>query len=77
MVCVDIWDPMLDRVELPRVQPRLLLDAANLPLLERDLEVKLKMAQYAHVVRRKCGWSPHCRALRLIRRGELMLTEVK
>ncbi|MED7928044.1 hypothetical protein SMD20_27545 [Nonomuraea sp. LP-02] len=43
----DIWDPILDRVELPRVQPRLLLDAADLPLLKRDLEVKLKMAQYA------------------------------
>jgi hypothetical protein len=46
----DIYDPLLDGVALPKVQEHLVLDAADLPVLKRELEMKLKMAEFAQDV---------------------------
>ncbi|GLY29862.1 hypothetical protein [Kineosporia sp. NBRC 101731] len=43
----DIWDPLVDSIVLPKVQERLTLASDDLPLLRRQLEVKLKMAEFA------------------------------
>jgi hypothetical protein len=42
-----VYDPPIDAVAIPRIEERLVLNAEDLPLLKRELELKLKMAQFA------------------------------